>query len=222
MKTYKLNLLHPEMESDQIPMTIEIDTKRDWYGHSYGDLIGRIDSDGTIKSAFTVDTDHGNTDIFDGLIATRKLTKKRRYKRDDGYSDFYYLMYVPENHSSLKPTVTDQTLNLEVGNIRREFTFEIVLVQDEGSKRYVSCTERSEGYSGLSLLGQLSNIEETFENWCYEKSNGFLFCEEDNTIYVNFYDDLGEETSLWFNSMDELLNCIHSVRIVDMSVEIVK
>lgn len=42
------------------------------------------------------------------------------------------------------------------------------------------------------------------------------------TFYVDFYDDTGEEFTLWFDSIREILDCIRSIRIIDIKTEIMQ
>lgn len=222
---HKIVLANSELANEYMKLKSQITTQSDWYGHSYADLIGIVYENGIKKSAFKKDQKSGNFEILDSFIATGKLMEDIRYKKDGTSYTNYYVLYNVENHSSTKPTVVDADLNNQACNIRREYTYEILL-GFEGKKRYLTNTCRSTGPGGLSLPDTISQLEDFFEMLFEDKDKGFRsekdFCDDYSEIfYVDFYDDTGEEFSLWFDSIQEILDCVRSIRIIDIKTAII-
>lgn len=190
---HKIVLANPELANEYMKLKTEITTQSEWYGHSYADLIGVIYENGTKKSAFTKDQESGNFEILDSFIATGKLMENTRYKEDGTSYTKYYALYNVENHSSSKPTVVDVDLDNQACNVRREYTYEILL-GFEGKKRYITNTCRSTGSGGLSLPDTISQLEDFFEMLFEDKDKGFRsekdVCDDRYKIfYVDFYDE---------------------------------
>lgn len=219
---YKIVLAHPELANEYMELNSEITTEAEWYGHSYADLIGVIYENGLKKSVFTKDQESGNFEILDSFIATGKLMEDTRYKEEGTSYTKYYVLYNVENHSSTKPTVVDVDLDNQVSNVRREFTYEILL-GFEGKKRYLTNTCRSTGPGGLSLPDVISGLEDFLETLFEDNDKGFRSEKDDRyeSFYVDFYDDTGEEFTLWFDSIREIIDGVRSVRIIDIKTEII-
>lgn len=223
---HKIILANPELANEYMKLKSQITTQSEWYGHSYADLIGIVYENGIKKSAFIKDQESGNFEILDSFIATGKLMEDIRYKKDGTSYTKYYVLYNVENHSSTKPTVVDTDLDNQVCNVKREFTYEILL-GFEGKKRYITNTCRSTGPGGLSLPDVISELEDFFEMLFETNDKGFRsekdVCDNHHEIfYVDFYDNTGEEFTLWFDSIQEILDCVRSIRIIDIKTEIMQ
>ena len=221
---YKVELIE-ELSGcmDEIEKVVEIEAKKEWFGHSFGTVVGRIYTDGRVQSFFLHDVEAGKPEWFEMLRESGKLRQRhRRYVNRDTWEEYeceeFYLMHRVVGHTSEKPTVTDVCVD-GCMNVRYEYTYEILLVADGGLKRYVTDTVYTEGSGAYCLADVMSSLEDTFEEWASEEKKGFRFC--DGQLNVDFYDDFGETVDIDFPCVIELLNCINSVRIVDMKRTII-
>lgn len=159
---YKVELIEELPDCmDEIEKVVDIEAKKEWFGHSLGTVVGRIYTDGRVQSFFRHDIDAGKPEWF-----------------------------------------------------------EMLLVADEGLKRYVTDTVYTEGSGAYCLADVMSSLEDIFEQWACEDEKGFRFC--DGQLNVDFYDDFGETVDIDFPCTVELVNCINSVRIVEMKKTIIK
>lgn len=115
--------------------------------------------------------------------------------------------------------MTDEVLS-SCMNVRYRYMYEILLVAEEGLKRYVTTEVRTDGPYTVCLYDEMNEIEELFEELAENEEKGFRF-DSYGTLCVLFYDDFGDQIEAEFFSMRELLMCIHSVRLVELESEIV-
>jgi len=219
---YEVELIETIPEEITLKAKGKLITKGEWYGHSFGDAVGRIYDDGRVESFFKHD-DPGN-EWFDmlkkkGVLRTRhrNLIDRMTYKE---YScDEFYLMRRVNGHVSGLPTVMDDCLDTCM-NVDYKYTYEILLVADDEYKRYVTKEIRTSGPHTFCLIDEIGNLEGQIEEWAEEKKNGFSY-DEDNTLCCKMYNDFGEETDADFYSTRELLMCINSIRLVKLKQTIV-
>lgn len=222
---YKVELIEDIPQYMGIEKMGEVESRKEWFGHSIGDPVGRIYADGRIESFFNHDIASGSTDWFDVLRNSGKLRKRHRILFNRGTwvkykCDEYYLMRRVVGHPSEKPTITDASMD-NCMNVRYDYTYEILLVADDELRRYVTDTIHTEGPGTYSLGDVMSCLENTFEEWAEEKEKGFER-NDDGELQVAFYDDYGEKVNLHFYSIDELMTCINSVRIIDLQKTITR
>jgi putative lipase involved disintegration of autophagic bodies len=203
---------------------IGVEDRYNWYGHSYGICVGIIYDDGSVKSNFKKDTENSNTEIFDKLREDMNLIEKRADFRD--YNTFesrsgtkYYITYKVKNHSSSKPTVTDCYIE-RCSNVHYSVEYEILLVADEEYSRYITVDFETEGMNSISFFDQVKDMEETFEEWFEEESNGFKE-DEDGIRTVRFYNNVGQCLDIEIESIDELLSMITSIRMIKCEQKII-
>lgn len=223
-KTYEVELI--EELPKNIPLTKKgiITTNGEWYGHSFGDCVGRIYDDGEKVSFFSDDRNNGTTELFDTLIGQGKTRVKQRLviARDTGkerYCEDHYLVRKVVGHGSAKETVKDDCLDT-CCNVKYEYTYEILFVADDEYKRYVYDTVKTDGTHTYGLSSVLESLEDTVMEWAEEGEKGFKL-NDDGTISVKFYDDFGNDIDARFYSMSELMMCLNSVRIIELKREIV-
>lgn len=209
---------------DEIEKVVEIESKKEWFGHSFRTMVGRIYADGRVQSFFRHDIDAGKPEWFEMLRESGKLRQRHRcYINSDTWEkhecEEFYLMRRIIGHASEKPIVTDMCVD-ESANVKYEYTYEILLVADEELKRYITDTVHTDGIGAYCLADVMSSFENTFEEWASEEKKGFRFL--DGQLNVDFYDDFGETVDIDFSCTSELMNCINSVRIVDMKRTIIK
>lgn len=221
---YEVELLEDLPEEIPLKKCGIIITKREWYGHSYGDAVGRIYDNGKkVESFFKKDIEQGNTNLFDLLMKTGKLKEKHRmlvnYKTgEDRSCNEYYVMRRVKGHSSAKPTVTNRMDNCR--NVEYRYTYEILLAEEDGFKRYITNTIETDGMFCHGFSYELESLEDIFEEMIEEKREGFRK-DKEGTIYVKFYDDFGEEIEAEYYRLRDLLLCVNSVRIIELE-EIIK
>lgn len=222
---YKVELVEDIPEYMGFEKMGEVESSKEWQGHSLGDPVGRIYKDGKIESFIIHDIETGTTDWFDILRNSGKLRQRHRNlinrKTWKEYEcDEFYLMRRVIGHSSTMPTISDACLN-DCINVRFDYTYEILLVADDGLRRYITETIHTAGPGAYSLGDVMSSLEDTFEEWAVEKEKGFKR-NDDGELQVAFYDDYGEKVDLHFYSIDELMMCINSVRIIDLQKTITR
>ena len=221
---YKIELVEELPKEIPIKKNGTLDTRKEWYGHSYGKSVGRVYDDGKVESFFIKDQENKNTELFDvlrssHLVETRHRNLINRKTREDKSCTEYYVMHRVVGHCSGLPTVTDEVLS-SCMNVRYRYMYEILLVAEEGLKRYVTTEIRTDGPYIVCLYDEMNEIEELFEELAENEEKGFRL-DDDGSIYVLFYDDFGDQIEADFFSMRELLMCIHSVRLVELESEIV-
>lgn len=221
---YKVELIEQLPDCmNKIDKVEEVEAKKEWFGHSLGNVVGRIYADGRVESFFNHDIETGKPEWFEMLRESGKLRQRHRcYVNRNTWEEYeceeFYLMRRVVGHTSGKPTVTDMCID-GCMNVEYEYVYEILLVADEGLKRYVTDTIRTEGSGAYCLADVMSSLEETFDEWATEEKEGFRFWG--GQLNVDFYDDFGETIDIDFPCMNELMNCINSVRIVDMKRTII-
>lgn len=222
-KNYEVELIEELPENIPLKKRGTITTKGEWYGHSFGDCIGRVYKDGKAESFFTTDRKKGTTELFDILRKLGKTRTKQRWIHDRetrtlvGCVDHYVMRRVA-GHGSGKETVKDNCLDT-CNNVKYEYTYEILFVADDEYKRYVYDTVKTNGPYTCGLSSVLESLEDTVREWAEEEENGFWL--KDGTVRVKFYDDFGDEIDAEFYSMHELMMCVNSVRIIELKREIV-
>lgn len=221
--TYKIELLEELPESIPLEKTGSIDTEKEWFGSTFGECVGKILDTGEKESLFKKDRENKNTYLLDILIESGKYKSLHRemYNREKGKfykATFIYVMHRVIDHCSNKPTITTEALDTPM-NVEYEFIYEILLVADEEYKRYITKTIQTNGPHTYSLMDEIENIEQMFEEWLEDEEQGFRYRDEE--IEVKFYNEVGEENYIPFESMRHLLMSINSVRIIDFKSKIV-
>ena len=223
---YEIELMVDTPEYMQIPKRGAVSAEKEWFGHSYGEAVGRIYSDGTVESFFKHDMAANSKEWFEELRSKGILRSTYRHLVDvdtlqsRGCEEFY-LMHRIVGHSSEKPTVADQRID-SFWNVRYEYTYELLLVVDEEYKRYITNTIKTEGKHLYCLIDEIQSLEDIFEEWAEKGEQGFRFDREADVIAVEFYNDFGQETEVEFVNTDEILECISSIRIIDLKSERIK
>ncbi len=215
----------PEYTGLKNEVQIIVNDGCEWFGDRHGVWVGSIRLDGTIKSAFKKDIANNNTELFDKLRKDIKLIGKYRHLVDNENGERFdatdcYIPYRVAEHSSLRPTVTDNYVD-SCMNVHYDVEYEILLVADEEYRRYIIITYETEGSYSSSFFEQIEIIEETFEEFFEEGSNGFKK-DDDNNMQVEFCNDIGDQEYLGIDSMDELLSMISSVRVIKCEKTILK
>lgn len=222
-KTYEVELIENLPENIPLKKRGTITTKGEWYGHSFGDCIGREYKDGEVESFFTDDRDNGTTELFDLLRHQGKTRIKQRWVHDRETRSLksceeHYVMRRVVGHGSGKETVKDCCLDNCI-NVKYEYTYEILFVADEEYKRYVYETVKTDGPYTAGLNSVLKFLEDTVREWAEAEEKGFKF--KNGAVYAKFYDDFGYDIDAEFYSMHELMMCVNSVRIIEIKREIV-
>lgn len=221
--TYEVELI--EELPDYIPLKKRgtITTRGEWYGHSFGDCVGREYEDGEVESFFTADRNNGTTELFDLLRSQGKTRTKQRwvYNRETGKLqgvEEHYVMRKIIGHGSGKETIKNDCLDT-CCNVEYEYTYEVFFVLNDEYKRYVYDTVRTNGPFTYGLNSVLESLEATVREWAEEGVKGFRLADE--IVYMKSYDDFGNDIDAEFSSMTELLMCVNSVRIIDLQRKIV-
>lgn len=219
---YKIELIEELPENIPMDKTGTITTESEWYGSTYGGCFGKILDTGEKESFFKKDKENGNTDLFDTMLASGKCKPVHRKMFNSGTGNtyvatFYYIMYRIVGHCSGKPTVTTEALDTCM-NVEYEYTYEILLVADDEYRRYITKTIKTDGPGTYSLLDDIEDLEQVFEEWAEEEEQGFRYC--DGEIEVKFFNEVGEEQYISFESMRHLLMSINSIRIIDFKSKI--
>lgn len=224
--TYEIELLEAVPEYMKIPHKGTVSSEKEWFGHSYGEAVGRIHPDGTMESLFKHDRKAGNCEWFEELLKKGILRSTHRHLIDmdtfvrKDYEEFY-LMHKITGHSSGMPTVTGERMN-GFWNVQYEYTYEILLVADDEYKRYITNTVRTEGRHLYCLFDEIQSLEDIFEEWAENGEKGFRLSADRQSIKIDFYDDFGQDIEAEFENVNEILECINSIRIIDLKSKILK
>ena len=70
---YKIELVEELPKEIPIKKNRTLDTRNEWYGHSYGESVGRVYDDGKVESFFIKDQENKNTELFDVLRSIIQL-----------------------------------------------------------------------------------------------------------------------------------------------------
>lgn len=98
--------------------------------------------------------------------------------------------------------------------------YKILLIADEGLKRYLTVSYTGMGSYSQSFYDQLTSLEDLFEEWFEESSHRFQI-DEDGLKTVTFYDDIGESCDVEIYSIRELLSMITSIRVIKCEKKII-
>lgn len=207
---------------DKNSTTITIRDGIEWGGHASATAVGFIKDDGTIESYFKDDENH---ELFDKLKNDIHLiTKYRNYRNYDTLElksgTEYYIPYRVKNHCSTKPTVTDAHVD-RCSNVNYKVEYEILLVAEDGFKRYITCEYESEGSFSKIFFDEVEDIESMFEEWFEEGSHGFGH-DEDGNMFITFYDNIGTNADIDVCSVRDVLSMISSIRVIKCDTEIIK
>lgn len=200
---------------------LELSDDRFEYAHMYGKLVGVVYEDGEVKSLFAKDKENDSTEIFDRLRSDYNLFSKIVHLRQGDGSvrgcERFYILHNIEGHSSTKPTVTDTSIT-GACNASYEVSIEVLLVSDEGLKRYLTIDYTTGGNIPTTLVNIVKDLEDTVEEYFEDELHGFTTdCGE---LTVAFYEDTGEITYINVYSVDELLAMVASVRLIDVKCTI--
>lgn len=223
-KTYEVELIDKLPEAIPLAKKGTITTRGEWYGHSFGDCVGRVYDDGEVVSFFTADQKSGSPVLFNTL-RTQGLTRTKQrmmISRNDGRERFceeHYVMRRIVGHGSGKETVKDDCLDT-CFNVKYEYVYEILFVADDEYKRYVYDTVKTDGPHTYGLSSVLESLEDTVLEWAEERKKGFRFGDY-GTVIAKFYDDFGNDIDAEFCGIHELMMCVNSVRIVELKREVV-
>lgn len=155
-------------------------------------------------------------------LITDEITQLNRTNDKLVSKTIYYLPYRPENHSSTKPTVTDDYISTSM-NTFYDVKIELLFVQDNGIKRYVTMPVQTRNIGMLELVNDIfdewDNVKEAFINepdckWVRETDEyeaGFL---------VDFYDNCGNRYDITFSQPDELKQALVSARVISLHCHI--
>ena len=131
----------------------------------------------------------------------------------------YFIPYKVKDHSSDKPTVTDSYVD-NCNNVHYSVEYEIVLVAGDDFKRYITVEYETEGRWASCFFDQIENIEEMFEEWFEDGTNGFRNVEDEYKT-VTFYDETGENCDIEISSVGELMSMITSIRVIKCDHKII-
>lgn len=200
------------------------------FPHLYGLVIGE-ESKKYGRRSYIV-SDGETTKMLDALIAagcTRSMRREVMRKKEDGdYEDLvltqFFLMYKAEDATFDLPTASENISN--ACNVETNVVLEIKLLTDDGDvERYVNFPFYTSGPFSTSLLNFLEGIEDEFDCLLDEGKDGFNVVKEDGSNYyeVTFFDVVtGQERTVQFETMSELLRTVCSVRLVKVENKIVE
>lgn len=195
-----------------------------WDGHAYGRFVGRVFEDGTVESAFIEDQNNDNTKIFDRLRSDCDLlvTKGTVINRKNELFNVkqFYIPYKVKGHLSDNPTVTDNYIDCCM-NVKYHCKYEILLVAEEGFKKYIYEEYDTSGSNSLPFYECVDDLRNTFEEYFENGEHGFMGWE-DNELSVYFYNDCGERILIDVLNINELVSMVASIRVVELTKEIIE
>ena len=132
----------------------------------------------------------------------------------------YYLPYYVADHSFLKPTVLYDNIS-GATNVSYKLSVEVLFVEDN-LNRYVALNFETVNVSIMDLVYSLFDHDELEDTLIsagmhFEKENE----DHEEGYYLDFYDEAGNSYNLCFSRLDRLRDSIVSMRLIDISYEIV-
>lgn len=121
---------------------------------------------------------------------------------------WYFIMYEDRNSSYFKPTKL-------VLDYDEPLTVEIIVALSEDDRYYTRIFTYSYKTNDFYTIG-LNNldIEEMLESLFNDNAQGLSMGEDDDVIYVDLFDNVGNKNSIEFESLNELSNHVVSIRYI--------
>lgn len=194
--------------------------------------IGEISDALGKKSYFEMDKNCTGKSMMDRLIeegialsktqyGTRQIKTENGYKFVDGAVTYYYLPYEQEDATFRLPTAIEP-ISLAV-NVETDAIMEVLFTTgDEGWQRYITIPIKTK-WPSISMIDTINNLKETIIDWAMDNENGFsIYMDDDENdeelapLGVLFFDEMGNSSTLEFESVRELIHHIVSVRLVNV------
>lgn len=234
----KYNYVGKELP-DYVPLskTQELYAKAELYPPRYGVKIGDYTKEGGRRSLFTADKNCTGPTILDRLIETG-IPEEYSYQAhrtfvEDGKEveklvlvTSYYLMYEHENALFRRPTATESIINAL--NVNVSATVEIHFATEDmwHWDRYITMQLKT-ACPTVSMMDIVSELPEDILELVRRGKRGFSYAipEEGGPrapISVVFFNDVGHDCALEFNSLNDLMRTIVSIRLIDVNNHVVK
>jgi len=182
---------------------------------------------GVVEKNYLSETLENRDELIKELIASETITlaENQITQFDEDRKNLvskivYYLAYVPENFTTSMPTISQENIPSNASmNAHYEGEVEIMLLLDEGLKRYITMAISSVNISMLSMVHDAFDDRDAFdEAFGCEPNN--LKWQKENDEYgagyaVDFYSDCGERFDMQL-SLSELENAVASVRLTKL------
>lgn len=203
------------------------------YPHRWGLKVGEDSKEFGKKSYFIKDKENNDTKLLDELLdadVVEQTSKNimRKTEKDgeevwvDAYVTYYYLPFEHESASFRLPT-SDEPIEDAI-NVETDATLEVLMVTGDWS-RYLTIPIRTE-WPSITMIDAIDDLEDIFDEWADNKQNGFSHLESDNKfkkrachddcILVRFFNQMGDGDDLEFESIDDMMSCIVSLRLVNV------
>lgn len=196
-------------EDNPFKNQIVLEMQKPWYASAYGKPIGSISQEGRPQSSIA--GDGPETHYFEQAL--EKLTlieKKEEFIRGRAFKwkKVYYIPYQIEGHSQYLPTATAE-IPLAGNAAHYDIDVELTLYLD-GWSRSLLLSEKVDGEHPAPYLDWMNaaHIKKVFEDHDGVISN---CC---GGYSMAFYNDIGKETIFPFPSLEAIMGCIRSLRMV--------
>lgn len=205
-------------------MDLTLDDPATAFPQTYGRLVGKKLNSGKLTSYIPMDEKNG--DVFylcrmldSGILYIKNVPEQDQFQSDNGTQVMqetrYYLMYRSIDSTYLMPTCGPIE---NIANMDSKYTIEILLYNGE-FKRFLLLTGKTGGVFSDSFFNLIGKIKGKIETWAKNGKNGFrepVGNEQTalDELEVQFFDSIGTPHWLAFESVDDILDCIVSARLV--------
>lgn len=199
-----------------------------FHGHQLGISIGVTDKvTGDIVRNF-ITPSHGNIEtrnkILLSIIEDEAIIKVEKHvtQFEEGriaHRVIWFAPYAVQEHSVFKETANFSNLSCEYENAVNHVVLELLFVEDN-LNRYVTASYSSHDVSIMEFINDVFDSDSTIVEWTDEIK---YLCDDDDDYQnghrgysLDFYDEAGEKTMLYFDSMKRLRDALVSVRLLEV------
>lgn len=205
-------------------MTLDVEDPSTAFPQTFGRLVGMRTEEGKLVSFIPEDIERQEIFQFcrimdSGILYVEKdpisASPETENVNPKKAATRYYLMYNAQDATFQLPTC-DPIEN--IGNMDSEYTIEVQLRCD-GYKRYLQICGKTGGIFSCSFFSLIGKTEDQILVWAQNSKNGFHKAGkagDPNTqlFEVQFFDALGTPHWITFESVQDILACAVSVRLV--------
>lgn len=221
----KIELVSTNRNSDNYgyPRKLEYETNGEWYGHSFGVAIALINPETkTILKNFLdpskfPDEEIRNEKALEIINSNMVLLNKKLYQHNPTTNKMdmqllYFMPYMIPKSSKHMQTVNNSCINEHNATGHYEVTIETLIMHPEDGdfKRYALFKINTKN------TGLYSLVQSIFETDRENHPDIFISDKNADEFTIAFYNTIGDEQKYKFDNYESALNCVNSMRIVDL------
>lgn len=211
----KIKSLNTNTEHYGFPSEMEY-TDKGFHGHQLGIAIGVINNETQTIERNLLSENLGDKEVRDTLFLELINDKKfliienKIHQLDDENklvpkTIFYFPYYVVE-HSAFMPTTNFESL---ISGMTNQFKIELLFV-DDGLNRYVTIDICTANIPVIEIINDLFKNKDGIADYIQD----LHYDENEAQFILDFYNEAGERTDLYYDSLDKLKEKLMSVRVI--------